>query len=288
MPLDGRGITRSVILLTTGTEHRIGPNGLYVALAREWAASGHIVLRYDLGGIGDSAPPPGEPENVVYPAHALADLQAAIDVASGRAPDQAIVVVGLCSGGYLAFLAAREGLSIDAIVAINPPLFLREGPRGVARLVEDDEIVRYRRSLVDPAKWAKALRGRASYLHAVQAGAAAVGRSVRGALHSLREQPLEGLARDLEIVRGRGCRCRFVFSQGDGGLQYFDLCAPTPPRIEGVPEPIERIVVEGAGHTFRPPAAQRVLRQLLVEVVEQGSGGSSRSSPSRDQAAASR
>ena len=47
----------------------MGPHRLYVPLARDWAARGHHVLRYDLGGIGDSAPPPGAADNIAYPAH---------------------------------------------------------------------------------------------------------------------------------------------------------------------------------------------------------------------------
>jgi hypothetical protein len=43
----------SIIFLTTGTEYHIGPNRLYVPLARSWAEAGHLVLRFDLGGIGE-------------------------------------------------------------------------------------------------------------------------------------------------------------------------------------------------------------------------------------------
>ena len=46
-----------VVLLNAGIIHRIGPNRLYVQLARRLASRGHAVLRFDLAGIGDSEPP---------------------------------------------------------------------------------------------------------------------------------------------------------------------------------------------------------------------------------------
>ena len=68
----------AIILLNTGVEHHVGPHRLYVPLAREWAARGHLVLRFDLGGIGDSVPRRAAEENVAYPAHMLDDAREAI------------------------------------------------------------------------------------------------------------------------------------------------------------------------------------------------------------------
>lgn len=44
----------TVILLNAGLIHRIGPNRVYVRLARHLAGLGFQVLRFDLSGIGDS------------------------------------------------------------------------------------------------------------------------------------------------------------------------------------------------------------------------------------------
>ena len=76
----------SIVLLNTGFEYHVGPHRLYVPLARDWAARGHLVLRFDLGGIGDSAPPPGAPDNVAYPGHMLDDAREAIALVRKEAP----------------------------------------------------------------------------------------------------------------------------------------------------------------------------------------------------------
>jgi alpha-beta hydrolase superfamily lysophospholipase len=259
----------AIVLLNTGCEYRVGPNRLYVPLAREWATRGHVVLRYDLGGIGDSAPPPGVDENVVYPPHALDDLREAIALVRREAPGRQIIVAGLCSGGWHAFLAAREGLAVDAIVSVNPPLYLRDGSWGSRRLAEYDELGRYQRSMRDPGKWAKALRGRAAYGTFVRLAAAHVAREIAGRIGvRFAGRPLEGLARDLEGIAERGITSLFVFSRGDGGLDYFRLYARPALYRRNVRKRIRYVVVDGAGHTFRPAAAQRALRKLLVEFVE--------------------
>src|SRR4029077_7781532 len=88
----------SIVLFNTGFEDHVGPHRLYVPLARYWAARGHHVLRYDLGGIGDSAPPPGAPDNVAYPGHMLDDAREAIAfVRKEAATDGRVIAAGLCS-----------------------------------------------------------------------------------------------------------------------------------------------------------------------------------------------
>ena len=44
------------VLLNAGLIHHIGPNRIYVKLARQIAALGIVALRFDLSGIGDSLP----------------------------------------------------------------------------------------------------------------------------------------------------------------------------------------------------------------------------------------
>ncbi|HEV3060497.1 MAG TPA: alpha/beta fold hydrolase [Vicinamibacterales bacterium] len=264
----GAQVPRScVVLLTTGTEHRVGPSRMYVPLARAWAAAGRYVLRYDLGGVGDSAPAPGADENVVYPAGAIDDLREALALVEREAPGRRVIVVGLCSGGWHALQAARVGLRLDAVAAINSPLFVREGPRGAAWLDERKDFIRYSRALRDPAKWTKALKGRLSYRHFAQLAAASAGRALARPLRQvLRRQP-GGLAGELEEISVRRISTLLVFSRGDSGLQYFELCTPASWRRGRGREAFAPVVIEAAGHTFRPPAAQRALCQVLTDFV---------------------
>ena len=267
-PLGEASVAPAIILLNTGVEYHVGPHRMYVPLAREWAARGHLVLRFDLGGIGDSLPPGAAAGNVAYPDHMLDDLRHAIAWVRHAAPHSQVVVAGICSGGWLAFRAARDGLAVDAIVSINPPLYLRDGAAGTQWLSQEHEFERYHRAMRDGSKWMKALRGGASYRSFVRIAARAIGR--RAAVRAsgvLGHWMPDGLANDLCTIANRGIVSLFVFSGGDQGLEYFQVHAPPAFRRARVRRFVQHQIVDGAGHTFRPSSSQQVLRQVLTDFV---------------------
>jgi len=63
-----------VVLLNAGSAYRVGPNRLYVPLARHLAAHGFAGLRLDLCGLGDSVLTGAGRENDPYPATAFRDV----------------------------------------------------------------------------------------------------------------------------------------------------------------------------------------------------------------------
>jgi len=109
-----------LVLLNVGLLHHIGPGGLWVDVARAWAAKGVRVLRFDLGGIGESPALPYHSEGVEYPLEAVQDI---IDAMRLVAPDnyENVILVGICSGAYHA-LEASIALSITGVAIINPIL----------------------------------------------------------------------------------------------------------------------------------------------------------------------
>jgi len=260
----------SILLLTTGAGHHVGPHRLYVPLSRDFASRGHVVFRFDLGGVGDSDGPQNTPRsgNVAYPAHMLDDAREAVALLRKQAPESEVVVVGLCSGGWLAFRAAREGLDVDAIVSVNPPLYLRDGAAGQAWLAQGRELERYKQSMSDPGKWIKALRGGASYASFTRIAAGALARRVATRVSGVFTDALpDGLAHDLCTVAGRGVRTLLIFSRGDTGLAYFQAHAQPALRRPEVLRLVRHVIVDGAGHAFRPLSAQRTLRELLSDFV---------------------
>jgi hypothetical protein len=109
-PASGTRPTRGVLILNSGSNHRIGPGRLYVQCARRWAARGYLVMRVDLSGIGDSAPWPGEPENLPYPRWAMRDVEDSVAYLRDRWGAASSCAIGLCSGGYHGLRAAVAGV----------------------------------------------------------------------------------------------------------------------------------------------------------------------------------
>jgi alpha-beta hydrolase superfamily lysophospholipase len=268
-PCDSSQPLPALLLFNTGAGHHVGPHRMYAPLARELAARGHVVLRFDLRGIGDSAPLERETtEPRAYPPQMLDDAREAVAFLRSQAPGRKLIAAGLCSGGWLAFQVARAGIDVDAIVSVNPPLYLRDGAAGVAWLQRVRELERYQQSMRQPEKWVKGLRGRASYASFIRIVASALARRVRLLTNGRLGTPLaDGLAKDLCTIASRDIRAMFVFSRGDNGLAYFNLHAPAAWRRRHVRALIDHVLVDGAGHVFRPFSAQQALRRVLSEWV---------------------
>ena len=247
----------AIILLNTGIEYRVGPHRLYVPLAREWAAQGYTVFRYDLGGLGDSDAPTGVVQNVAYPVHALDDARDAVEFIRTQAPGRPVILAGLCAGGWHAFRAACEGLRIDGIVSINPPLYLRDSGPSV-------------RSGTSPrGEMPAAIRGRSCHLTFLQKARHYLLPRVKRRVNAfLGGRVFDGLARDLHTIAARGIRSLFVFSRGDTGLEYFQRHGSAELNRRDLRDCMRCVVVDNAGHTFSPQAAQHELRALLFDYVE--------------------
>jgi len=267
---------RGILLVNAGSIHHIGPNRNYVALARRWAEKGHVVLRFDVSGIGDSAPHPGEDENVVYTRHADADVAQALAFLRRQPGVGKCVVIGLCSGAYNGFKAAVNGHQVDAIVSINPlTYFWKEGMSLDFAYPEHkvvDDARRYSTNMFRIASWMKLLRGGVNIRDAAQTvfrhGANVVSGRVRELARKLGVEFRDDLASELHRVARRGIRLHFVFAQDEPGL---DLLYMQGGRS------VERLVrsgklhidlIQAPGHTFTATWAQNALAAHLSAIVD--------------------
>src|SRR5262249_32294049 len=114
-----------IILVNAGSAYRVGPNRLYVSLARQLATRGVRFLRMASCGLGDSIHPDPERENDPYPATAFRDIDLTLRHLRTRLGVRRVVLMGLCSGAYAAFQSAAQ-LSSPVLVEsvlMNPLTF---------------------------------------------------------------------------------------------------------------------------------------------------------------------
>lgn len=266
------GSTRpAVLLLNSGAIHHIGPNRLWVRLARRWAARGMTVLRLDIAGIGDSPPRAGAQENVVYSPHATQDVAAALNYLRTQVGASECHLVGLCSGAYHSFKAAVAGQPVASAMMINPlTYFWKEGTQlsDVKEYELDELSSKFRGKVFTREPWLKLLRGQLD----VRLVSAVATRRFWGLLApQLTEAarvlhiPLRhNLARELESAVQRGIRLRFVFAQRAPGFVLLRkqsgramqrLLERKAATIDFIPD---------ADHTFTRLEA----RERLVEVLD--------------------
>lgn len=107
----------AVILLNSGILHHVGPNRLHVQIARRLAAAGHIALRFDFSGIGDSEP---RRDELPFERSAPLETRDAIDYLARSHGVTKVVLMGLCSGADVAHLAALDDPRVVGLGMLDP------------------------------------------------------------------------------------------------------------------------------------------------------------------------
>jgi alpha-beta hydrolase superfamily lysophospholipase len=257
-----------VVLLNTGATNHIGPNRMYVELARSWAARGYVVLRLDLAGLGDSNTRAADAGNQVYPPGALYDIGVAIEFLRRRRGVRNVTLAGVCAGAYHSLRAAVCGLPVNTIMLINPLTFYWK-PGSTLSDLQISEVVRnpgvyaaHARSL---RYWARLLTGKVNLWRVAKV---VVGRVTLALDSTARElcrrlgiRIADDLGWDLKSVVNRGIRIVFFFARGDGGAELLQVQGGSIVRQLGTACRIHTI--DNADHIFTQHDARLKLLQLL-------------------------
>lgn len=273
---DAAPARRGVVLLSSGAERRVGPNRLWVPFARARAARGDVVLRLDMGGIGDSDARTTGHDGEVYDRSCVDDVAEAVAWLRREHGVGPCLVAGVCSGGYHAWRAALGTVDCTAVVAINPLVFhWREGmsldpsAHAFGRVAVASGAMR---SLRDPKRWLKLLRGQAN----LGVIASALTGRARDALTRQRRRLGRGIGRprpddlaaDLRQAVHRGVRPCFVFADHEPGLHLLAEEGGTVFRQLQRRGQVEVHHLPGADHTLSHLAARRALWQRLDELID--------------------
>ncbi len=241
------------VFFNAGALRRTGPNRLWVETARSWAAAGTPVLRLDLAGIGDSGRRQGPlPTPCLYVPELLDQAHAAVEWLLRASQVKRVVVIGLCSGGYLAFQVASRERRVCAVVLINPTALVWDRnveqpryPPGPRLLLSRDHLRRRDRAARslpgDLARWAASALRRELTFQITR-------RSIERRLDTLR-------ASDTQVVLALSERepeqLRLTVHRNRVRLRRWSN--------------VVHVALPGTDHTLRPIAAQRRIRQILEE-----------------------
>ncbi|WP_395740778.1 alpha/beta fold hydrolase [Prosthecobacter sp.] len=275
-----------IVMLNAGAAYRIGPGRLHVQLARQLAALGYPCLRFDLNGLGDSVLAEQGKENDAYAATAFRDVAAVCDFLHAREPGRPIVLMGLCSGAYVAFQSAvqlRHPAIIESVL-INPLVFFwREGM--IINDTNTEQLVAWReywRSIFKWSQWKMLLTGK------TRTGFA--GSVKRFASHLLPRLPKPGrldapsaeaapqcdyghpprkdLPGDLQRVAAAARRLVMFVSDNDPGhflLMYQARRKATQLMKQGS---LQCFFVPEADHTFSTAQARQTFSRSLLEYLQ--------------------
>lgn len=233
----------AVVLFNVGLNHRVGPYRVWVELARELAANGGTTLRFDLSGLGDSAP---RKDSLSDTQRAVADLREALDEVEKRTGLRRFMVIGLCSGADGAHAIAVEDARVVGAVFLDGYSFETPGYK-----------LRHQLRLFDVDRWRRLLARRMKLGSRREVGA-------RDEIF-VRDYPTPAaMAADLERMLRRGVKLLFLYTGGsalafNSAEQFHEMLAPADFRGR-----VEVIYDERADHTFSHVIDRRRLLGTLV------------------------
>jgi len=268
----GDGPTTAAILLNSGYDHHIGWARSAVDQARALAEAGVAAFRVDGARIGDSPAHDDSPRQVLYSDAQIADVSAAIDVLLFRGFER-VLLVGRCSGAYLALGAAVADPRVGGVVLVN-----------IRRLVWDpdedvDEAIR--NSFRSLSNYGSRLL-RLDTLRRLVTGDIDVRRVGGDILRRLAQRagvrlaPVTGrltkyarlyreVRRRFDLLEARGCRVSMVFSEGDGGLDELATYFGSGGRRLAAYPNVSLTLVPEADHNMTPAPARAALRAHVVD-----------------------
>lgn len=262
-PTLARDNAPAFVLLTAGLAPRIGPQRLYVRIARELAARGFVTLRYDASITGDSRLASG-----ALAAQSLAELRTepkeALDELERLGVAQRFVLLGLCSGAASALcVAAADPRVVGAVLVGLPP---PRGPHRTAVLARHFLRIAFassfrRRKLSALLRFDFDLRR----IAATFAALALAPFRARGAAGAADADPLAspaGLRATVAALTARKSALLIVHAEGDEGLDWT-RAQLSPGSAHGVVAANQFVVIRGANHLFTLRSAQERLLDAI-------------------------
>jgi pimeloyl-ACP methyl ester carboxylesterase len=205
----------AVLLLNAGLIHHIGPNRIYVKLARRLAKMGLTVLRLDFSGIGDSGPRMDKlPAN-----ESMSDEgRQAMDLLEQQFGIKRFVCFGLCAGAAAATYISLADERVKKVILVNP--LLPKTPQ-----TDLMYYTRYYRTqaLFNPRSWLKLFLLKASYRTLWQAVVMKLRFKFKSNLQLKDENPeiVAELQRIFQHFNTRRIRLLLAYSDDDIGELYL-------------------------------------------------------------------
>ncbi len=233
-----------VLIVTGGSQTRIGSHRLFERLAAGLAEAGHACLRFDRRGVGDSS---GEDPGF---RDCGPDLAAGVAALREQAPNAVrLIGLGLCDGATtLAMHGAAAGL--HGLILVNPWLVEAESgappPAAIRR--------HYRQRLTSVEGWKKILTGGISYRKAFKGVAKIASSQGPSNLASVTAESLRNDRRPTALVLARGDATAIAAAAEVEAPQFQDLITVA-------------LEIDTDSHTFAKPGDGEALLAVTLDAI---------------------
>jgi pimeloyl-ACP methyl ester carboxylesterase len=264
----------AIILLNAGLIHHVGPNRLYVKLARYMAQLGFPVLRFDLSGIGDSKV---RPDNLPFEKSNIDDTQQAMDMLQETRGINQFILIGHCAGAINSFRTAITDERVIGVVLINPEGGDSEWDSYDLKRKTSRYYQNYytRRKLFDPASWKKLLQGQANYRSIVRnifqniiwnqiSTQAFKIKNMMGASRAdLPNRVRDAILQSFETLAERNTEILMVYSEASTGLERIQAMVGKELKALNRAGKVRLNIIPASDHTFTLVRTQNALFNVL-------------------------
>ena len=233
-------------------------------MARDLAALGFVVLRFDFSGIGDSKV---RGDTLPFEKSVIDEMEEAMNHLHATRGIERFILMGICSGAYISFKTACCDSRVVGAVLINARGHLHDRANdGLSSYIMNCSLARHylRIALFSSFRaknWLKAIRGKVDYT--------SIRRMMDFRLRSLfsRKRKVSfgthnGVG-DLRLLAERGVRLVHIYSEGDEGLDYFHVMLGDKLQEWSASGLLRVEIIRGANHTFTLLWSQEHLSKVV-------------------------
>jgi len=214
--LPARPKSCGVVIVAGAPQYRVGSHRQFVLLARDLAATGFPVLRFDYRGTGDSDGEFAGFNNIDD------DIRSAIDTFFHHATGMREVALwGLCDGASAIAFYAGTDPRVSAMVLVNPWV------RDDATLAQARIRYYYARQLVSPVFWGRLVTGKVNVIRSLVSAMATLWVTVKNFVKNnssqMTEQNYQSLSRRVILgLKNFSGRILIILSGADITAQEFN------------------------------------------------------------------
>lgn len=208
----------------------------------------------------------------MYSQDGVQDVRAAMDYLSAARGINQFIVVGLCSGAYMAFHTGLADSRVIGQVMLNPQTFeWKEGDSlDVGRKLEYKSFRFYLRKALQKQTWSRLLQGEVHWQGILRALTERILKNVRTSLQQIATTLIENRAAENKVwnkfkeLLERNIHMYLIYSQEDPGLDEFALQLGKEAARLQYYRNFKLELIDGPDHTFTPIWSQRRVEELIT------------------------
>ena len=262
---NNNGALPAFIILNSGIVHRVGLSRLHVKLARNLAAMGFVVMRFDFSGIGDSLV---REDNLPFFKSALNETREAMDHLVTTRGIERFILIGICSGAAVSLKMAATELRVVGTVPINFRGYFQGFNQEASGDLRNRALLRHYWRIAFSSSfrgknWLKAMTGKVDYQRLIRA----IGTQAKKLLTPHGSRAYSGVnpfISDLRSLVERGARVLLIHAEGDEGLDYVQMALAKAKQQQSTMPTFRLDIIPGANHTFTLIWSQ----ERLLEIVQ--------------------